>query len=199
MENMQKQVERFGAEILFDDVTHVDLAGDIKKVTAGNGTTHLAHTVILSTGLVYRTLGVPNEKRLTGHGVSSCATSDGFFFHGQEIAVIGRGDSALEEALFLTKFACKVTVVHRRETLRASKIMADRALPHPKIEFIWNSAVTDLEGEEKTTGLQLENLLTGKPATVVRQLISGNSAFQSHRLRQCFDQWAGLQAPTGCP
>ncbi|MCV9996362.1 thioredoxin-disulfide reductase [Paeniglutamicibacter sp. ZC-3] len=166
MENMQKQAERFDAEILFDDVTHVDLAGDIKKVTAGNGTTYLAHTVILSTGSAYRTLGVPNEKRLTGHGVSSCATCDGFFFRGQEIAVIGGGDSAMEEALFLTKFASKVTVVHRRESLRASKIMADRALAHPKIEFIWNSAVTNIEGEEKTTGLQLENLLTGKTSTL---------------------------------
>lgn len=160
MDNMQKQAERFGAEILFDDVTHVDLAGTVKKVTAGNGITYLAHTVILSTGSAYRTLGVPNEQRLTGHGVSACATCDGFFFRGQEIAVIGGGDSAMEEALFLTKFASKVTIVHRRDTLRASKIMADRALAHPKIEFIWNSAVTEFEGDEKVSGLQLENLLT---------------------------------------
>lgn len=160
MENMQRQAERFGAEILFDDVIGVELAGELKKVTAANGKTYTARTVILSTGSAYRTLGVPGEKRLTGHGVSSCATCDGFFFRGHEIAVIGGGDSAMEEALFLTKFADKVSVVHRRDTLRASKIMADRALAHPKIEFIWNSAVIGIDGEDKVTGLQLENLTT---------------------------------------
>lgn len=166
MGNMQQQAERFGAEILFDDVTSVDLNGEIKKVTAGNGTTYLARTVILSTGSAYRALGVPNEKRLTGHGVSSCATCDGFFFRGQEIAVIGGGDSAMEEALFLTKFASKVTVVHRRDSLRASKIMADRALAHPKIDFVWNSAVTEIDGGDKVTGLQLENLLTHETSSL---------------------------------
>ncbi|RAX48005.1 thioredoxin-disulfide reductase [Arthrobacter sp. AQ5-05] len=160
MDNMQKQAERFGAEILFDDVTAVELAGDIKIVTLGDGTVYRAHAVILSTGSAYREIGLPDEKRLAGHGVSWCATCDGFFFRDQEIAVIGGGDSAMEEALFLTKFASKVTVVHRRDTLRASKIMADRALAHPKIEFIWDSEVVGITGEQKVTGMTLRNLKT---------------------------------------
>jgi len=160
MDNMQKQAERFGAEILFDDVTAVELAGDIKVVTLGDGTVYRAHAVILSTGSAYREIGLPDEKRLSGHGVSWCATCDGFFFRDQEIAVIGGGDSAMEEALFLTKFAAKVTVVHRRDTLRASKIMADRALAHPKIEFIWDSEVVGITGEQKVTGMTLRNLKT---------------------------------------
>lgn len=160
MDNMQKQAERFGAEILFDDVTAVDLAGDVKVVTVGDGTVYRAHAVILSTGSAYREIGLPDEKRLAGHGVSWCATCDGFFFRDQEIAVIGGGDSAMEEALFLTKFASKVTVVHRRDTLRASKIMADRALAHPKIEFIWDSEVVGITGEQKVTGMTLRNLKT---------------------------------------
>ncbi|MFL4479426.1 thioredoxin-disulfide reductase [Paeniglutamicibacter sp. ORCA_105] len=160
MDNMQKQAERFGAEILFDDVTAVELAGDIKVVTLGDGTVYRAHAVILSTGSAYREIGLPDEKRLSGHGVSWCATCDGFFFREQEIAVIGGGDSAMEEALFLTKFASKVTVVHRRDTLRASKIMADRALAHPKIEFIWDSEVVGITGEQKVTGMTLRNLKT---------------------------------------
>lgn len=161
MDNMQKQAERFGAEILFDDVTSVDLAGDIKIVTLGDGTVYRAHAVILSTGSAYREIGLPDEKRLAGHGVSWCATCDGFFFRDQEIAVIGGGDSAMEEAIFLTKFASKVTVVHRRDTLRASKIMADRALAHPKIEFIWDSEVIGIAGEQKVTAMNLRNLKTG--------------------------------------
>lgn len=161
MDNMQKQAERFGAEILFDDVTAVDLAGDIKIVTLGDGTVYRAHAVILSTGSAYREIGLPDEKRLAGHGVSWCATCDGFFFRDQEIAVIGGGDSAMEEAIFLTKFASKVTVVHRRDTLRASKIMADRALAHPKIEFIWDSEVIGIAGEQKVTAMNLRNLKTG--------------------------------------
>ena len=160
MDNMQKQAERFGAEILFDDVTAVELSGDVKVVTLGDGTVYRAHAVILSTGSAYRELGLPDEKRLAGHGVSWCATCDGFFFRDQEIAVIGGGDSAMEEALFLTKFASKVTVVHRRDTLRASKIMADRALAHPKIEFIWDSEVVGITGEQKVTGMTLRNLKT---------------------------------------
>ncbi|WP_411733678.1 thioredoxin-disulfide reductase [Paeniglutamicibacter sp.] len=160
MDNMQKQAERFGAEILFDDVTAVELTGDIKVVTLGDGTVYRAHAVILSTGSAYREIGLPDEKRLSGHGVSWCATCDGFFFRDQEIAVIGGGDSAMEEALFLTKFAAKVTVVHRRDTLRASKIMADRALAHPKIEFIWDSEVVGITGEQKVTGMTLRNLKT---------------------------------------
>ncbi len=160
MDNMQKQAERFGAEILFDDVTAVELAGDVKVVTLGDGTVYRAHAVILSTGSAYREIGLPDEKRLAGHGVSWCATCDGFFFRDQEIAVIGGGDSAMEEALFLTKFASKVTVVHRRDTLRASKIMADRALAHPKIDFIWDSEVVGITGEQKVTGMTLRNLKT---------------------------------------
>lgn len=161
MDSMQKQAERFGAEILFDDVTAVELSGDTKVVTLGDGTTYRAHAVILSTGSAYRELGLPDEKRLAGHGVSWCATCDGFFFRDQEIAVIGGGDSAMEEALFLTKFASKVTVVHRRDALRASRIMADRALAHPKIEFIWDSEVIGISGADKVTGMSLRNLKTG--------------------------------------
>jgi thioredoxin reductase (NADPH) len=158
---MQKQAEKFGAEILFEDVASVDLTGEIKTVTLGNGDVHRARTVIVATGSAYRELGLPDEKRLSGHGVSWCATCDGFFFRDQEIAVVGGGDSAMEEALFLTKFASKVTVIHRRDQLRASKIMADRALAHPKIDFAWNSAVTGFEGNGKVAGVRLQNLVDG--------------------------------------
>jgi thioredoxin reductase (NADPH) len=161
MENFEKQAARFGTEIQFEDVTDLDLDGDIKTVTIGSGETFRARSIILSTGSAYRELGLPNEKRLSGHGVSWCATCDGFFFKDQDIAVIGGGDSAMEEALFLTKFAKSVTVVHRRDTLRASKIMADRALAHEKINFIWNSGVEDVLGQDKVTGLRLKNLLDG--------------------------------------
>jgi thioredoxin reductase (NADPH) len=161
MENFEKQAERFGTEIQFEDVTELDLEGDIKTVTIGTGETFQARSIILSTGSAYRELGLPNEKRLSGHGVSWCATCDGFFFKDQDIAVIGGGDSAMEEALFLTKFAKSVTVVHRRDTLRASKIMADRALAHEKINFIWNSGVEDVLGGDKVTGLRLKNLIDG--------------------------------------
>ncbi len=161
MENFEKQAARFGTEIQFEDVTELDLEGDIKTVTTGSGETFRARSIILSTGSAYRELGLPNEKRLSGHGVSWCATCDGFFFKDQDIAVIGGGDSAMEEALFLTKFAKSVTVVHRRETLRASKIMADRALAHEKISFVWNTGVEDVLGEDKVTGLRLKNLVTG--------------------------------------
>ena len=161
MENFEKQAARFGTEIQFEDVTELDLDGDIKTVTIGSGETFRARSIILSTGSAYRELGLPNEKRLSGHGVSWCATCDGFFFKGQDIAVIGGGDSAMEEALFLTKFAKSVTVVHRRDTLRASKIMADRALAHDKISFVWNTGVEDVLGQDKVTGLRLKNLLDG--------------------------------------
>ncbi|MET3947531.1 thioredoxin reductase (NADPH) [Arthrobacter sp. UYCu512] len=161
MENFEKQAARFGTEIQFEDVTELDLEGDIKTVTTGSGETFRARSIILSTGSAYRELGLPNEKRLSGHGVSWCATCDGFFFKDQDIAVIGGGDSAMEEALFLTKFAKSVTVVHRRETLRASKIMADRALAHEKISFVWNTGVEDVLGEDKVTGLRLKNLVAG--------------------------------------
>ncbi|WP_026538018.1 thioredoxin-disulfide reductase [Arthrobacter sp. 9MFCol3.1] len=161
MENFEKQAARFGTEIQFEDVTDLDLDGDVKTVTIGTGETFKARSIILSTGSAYRELGLPNEKRLSGHGVSWCATCDGFFFKDQDIAVIGGGDSAMEEALFLTKFAKSVTVVHRRDTLRASKIMADRALAHEKINFVWNTGVEDVLGQEKVTALRLKNLVDG--------------------------------------
>jgi thioredoxin reductase (NADPH) len=161
MENFEKQAARFGTDIQFEDVTELDLDGDIKTVTTASGETFQARSIILSTGSAYRELGLPNEKRLSGHGVSWCATCDGFFFKDQDIAVIGGGDSAMEEALFLTKFAKSVTVVHRRDTLRASKIMADRAQGHEKISFVWNTGVEDILGQDKVTGLRLRNLVDG--------------------------------------
>lgn len=162
MEQFEQQAARFGTRIEFEDVTNLDLDGDIKKVTLSSGETYLSHTVIISTGSAYRELGLPDEKRLSGHGVSWCATCDGFFFKDQDIAVIGGGDSAMEEALFLTKFAQSVTVVHRRDSLRASKIMQDRAFANPKINFVWNADVTGFDGDAKVTGLRLKNNLTGE-------------------------------------
>ena len=161
MASFQAQAERFGTEILFDDVVEVDLKGDIKIVKTGNGETFEAKSVILATGAAYRELGLPNEKALSGHGVSWCATCDGFFFREKTIAVVGGGDSAMEEALFLTKFASKVYVIHRRESLKASKIMQQRAFDNPKIEFIWNSAVAELKGEGQLTGVVLESTVDG--------------------------------------
>jgi thioredoxin reductase (NADPH) len=161
MAHFQAQAERFGTEILFDDVTEVDLTGEIKIVKTGAGETFEAKSVILATGAAYRELGLPNEKALSGHGVSWCATCDGFFFREKTIAVVGGGDSAMEEALFLTKFATKVFVIHRRDTLKASKIMQQRAFDHPKIEFIWNSAVAELKGEGQLTGVVLESTVDG--------------------------------------
>ena len=162
MANFQAQAERFGAEILFDDVVNVDLKGDVKIVKTGMGETYEAKTVIISTGAAYRELGLPNEKALSGHGVSWCATCDGFFFREKTIAVVGGGDSAMEEANFLTKFASKVYVIHRRETLKASKIMQQRAFDNPKIEFIWNSAVAELKGEGNLEGVVLEDTRNGE-------------------------------------
>lgn len=161
MENMQKQAERFGAEVVYDDVVQAELTGAVKTVVTGNGETYRALAVILATGSAYRELGLPDEKRLSGHGVSWCATCDGFFFRNQEIIVVGGGDSAVEEATFLTRFASKVTMVHRRDELRASKIMADRALSNPKIEFAWNSEVVAIHGADKVTGVTLRDTLTG--------------------------------------
>lgn len=166
MDNMQKQAERFGAEILFDDVTEMNLEGEIKTLSLADGTVYRARAVIVSTGSAYRELGLEDEKRLSGHGVSWCATCDGFFFREQTIAVIGGGDSAMEEALFLTKFASKVIVVHRRNELRASKIMADRALAHEKIEFIWDSEVVGINGADKVEGLVVKNRTSGEETTV---------------------------------
>ena len=162
MENMRAQAERFGAEIVTDDVQSVRLEDEVKVVTDSEGTEHRARAVILAMGSAYRELGLPDEKRLSGHGVSWCATCDGFFFRDQDIAVVGGGDSAVEEATFLTKFARSVTIVHRRDELRASKIMADRAHANPKIRFAWNSAVDAIHGEAKLTGVTLRDTVTGE-------------------------------------
>jgi thioredoxin reductase (NADPH) len=166
MEAMQKQAEKFGAEVLWDDVVEMDLAGPVKTLRTGGGEEFTATSVILSTGSAYRELGLPDEKRLSGRGVSWCATCDGFFFRDQEIVVVGGGDSAVEEATFLTRFASKVTMVHRRDQLRASKIMADRAMKDPKIEFAWNSEVVAIHGENKVTGLTLRDTRTGEAREV---------------------------------
>ena len=162
MMKMQEQAEKFGAEILLDDVTSVELAGPIKKVVTGGGQTFEALTVIFATGSAYRKLGLPDEDRLSGHGVSWCATCDGFFFRQKTVAIVGGGDSAMEEANFLTRFADKVYVIHRKDTLRASKIMQDRAFANEKIEFIWNSAVSAINGAEALTGVTLEDTVTGE-------------------------------------
>lgn len=161
MDSMQKQAEKFGAEIVWDDAVSVSLDGPVKTVVTGDGTTYSSTAVILATGSAYRELGLDDEKRLSGRGVSWCATCDGFFFRDKEIVVVGGGDSAIEEATFLTRFASKVTLVHRREQLRASKIMADRALSNPKIEFAWNSAITAIHGQDKVTGVTLTDTVTG--------------------------------------
>jgi thioredoxin reductase (NADPH) len=161
MANFQAQAERFGTEVLLDDVIEVDLKGDIKIVKTGGGVTYEAKTVILATGAAYRELGLPKEKELSGHGVSWCATCDGFFFRERTIAVVGGGDSAMEEANFLTRFASKVYLIHRRDTFKASKIMQDRALNNPKIEVVWNSEVAELLGEGKLTGVTLRDTVNG--------------------------------------
>ena len=165
MSALRKQAERFGAELIADDVTSVDLLASPKVVRAGE-LEYRARAVIIATGSRYRELGVPGEKELAGHGVSWCATCDGFFFRDQDIAVIGGGDSALEEALFLTRFARSVTVIHRRGTLRASKIMQDRALANPKIGFLWDSVVTEVTGETSVTGLRVRDVKTGEEQAV---------------------------------
>jgi len=162
MANFQAQAERFGTEILFDDVVEVDLKGATKVVKTGAGETYEAKSVIISTGAAYRELGLPKEKELSGHGVSWCATCDGFFFRDKVIAVVGGGDSAMEEANFLTKFASKVYIIHRRDSLKASKIMQQRSFDNPKIEFIWNSAVAELKGDAKLEGVVLEDTQTGE-------------------------------------
>ena len=166
MDALRKQAERFGTEVVTDDVIEVDLAGDVKVVKAGDGSVHRAYAVILATGSGYRELGLPSEKRLSGHGVSWCATCDGFFFRGQDIVVVGGGDSAMEEATFLTRFANSVTVVHRRDELRASKIMQQRAFANPKIKFVWDSEVVDVLGDEKLAGVRIRNRKTGVEQTL---------------------------------
>ena len=159
---MRAQAERFGAEIITDDVAEISLDGDVKTVTTGEGEQYAARAVILAMGSAYRELGLPDEKRLSGHGVSWCATCDGFFFRDQDIAVVGGGDSAIEEATFLTKFAASVTLIHRRDELRASKIMAERAHANDKIKFAWNSAVETIHGDDKLTGVTLRDTETGE-------------------------------------
>ena len=166
MQTLQGQAEKFGAEVLFDDATQLELEGPVKRITTGMGKVFETRAVILSMGSAYREIGIDDEKRLSGHGVSWCATCDGFFFRNQDVMVVGGGDSAMEEATFLTRFANKVTVVHRRDELRASKVMADRAKADPKIEFAWNSAVTGLEGEAKLSAVQLTDMITGEVRTV---------------------------------
>jgi thioredoxin reductase (NADPH) len=161
MDEMRAQAERFGAELIADDVIEVDLTGDVKVVRTDEGTFN-ARAVILAMGSGYRKLGLPDEDRLSGHGVSWCATCDGFFFRDQHIAVVGGGDSALEEATFLSRFGSKVTIIHRRDELRGSKIMQDRALADPKIEFAWNSEVAEIHGDDKLTGLTLRDTVTGE-------------------------------------
>jgi thioredoxin reductase (NADPH) len=162
MDNMRAQAERFGAELIPDDITEVDLTGDIKTVTDSAGTVHRAKTVIVATGSQHRKLGLPREDELSGRGVSWCATCDGFFFKEHHIAVIGGGDTALEEATFLSRFAKSVTVVHRRDTLRASKAMQERAFADPKIKFVWNSEVAEIHGDNKLSGLTLRSTKTGE-------------------------------------
>ena len=162
MDNMRAQAERFGAQIITDDVSSVSLEGDVKTVIDGSGTEYSAHSIILAMGSAYRELGLPDEKRLSGHGVSWCATCDGFFFRDQDIAVVGGGDSAVEEATFLTKFARSVTIIHRRDELRASAVMAERAMANEKITFAWNSAVDAIHGAEKVSGVTLRDTVTGE-------------------------------------
>jgi len=165
MDAMRKQAERFGAQLVAEDVTEVDLTADPKRVIV-EGDVYLARTVIIATGSRYRELDVPGEKLLSGHGVSWCATCDGFFFRDKDIAVIGGGDSAMEEATFLTRFARSVTVVHRRDALRASKIMQERAFANPKISFRWNSEVIEVLGDGKVSGLRLRDTVTGEESAL---------------------------------
>ena len=162
MDKLREQAEKFGAQLITDDIAEMNLDGDIKVLKDGSGNTIQAKAVILATGSAYKEIGLPNEKRLSGRGVSWCATCDGFFFRDKELAVVGGGDSAMEEATFLTRFASKVVVIHRRDSLRASKIMADRAAANPKIEFIWNTEVIDVLGGDNVTGLKLRNTVNGE-------------------------------------
>jgi len=166
MVRMQQQAERFGTEIVYDDVVSLELTGDVKRVTLGNGDVHEAYALIYATGSAYRKLGLPDETRLSGCGVSWCATCDGAFFRQKKVAVVGGGDSALEEATFLTRFADVVYLVHRRDTLRASAAMQDRAFADPKIQFIWDSEVAHIYGDEKVAGIGLVNLVDGTETTL---------------------------------
>ena len=162
MDKLREQAEKFGAQLITDDIAEMKLDGDIKVLKDGSGKTIESKAVILATGSTYKEIGLPNEKRLSGRGVSWCATCDGFFFRDKVLAVVGGGDSAMEEATFLTKFATKVIVIHRRDSLRASKIMVERAQKNPKIEFIWNTEIIDVLGVDNVTGLKLRNVVTGE-------------------------------------
>lgn len=161
MGKFQEQAEKFGTEVVYDDVTSLELDGPVKRVTLGSGAVHEAQSIIYATGSAYRKLGVEGEERLSGYGVSWCATCDGFFFREKTIAVVGGGDSAMEEATFLTRFADKVYVIHRKDTLRASKIMQDRAFANEKIEFIWNSEVVEVSGGDAVSGVTLRSTVDG--------------------------------------
>ena len=166
MTAMQKQAEKFGAETFYDDVLSLDLEGETKTIHLGSGESIEAKTVVVATGSAYRKLGLHDEERLSGHGVSWCATCDGFFFKGKTIAVVGGGDSAMEEATFLTKFAEKVYVIHRKDSLRASKVMQKRARDNEKIEFVWNTEVTGIRGENHVTGVKLRNTVDGSESAL---------------------------------
>jgi thioredoxin reductase (NADPH) len=166
MEEMRAQAEKFGTRFITDDAVKVDLNGDIKTIQDGNGNTYQAKAVILATGSGYKKIGLPKEETLSGRGVSYCATCDGFFFKEQVIAVVGGGDSAVEEATFLTRFASKVYLIHRRNELRASRIMQQRAQNDPKIEFVWNSQVVDILGDDKVTGVKIKDTVTGTEKTL---------------------------------
>ena len=166
MEEMRAQAERFGTRFITDDAVKVDLNGEVKTIQDGSGNTYLAKAVILATGSGYKKIGLPKEETLSGRGVSYCATCDGFFFKEQVIAVVGGGDSAVEEATFLTRFASKVYLIHRRNELRASRIMQQRAKDDPKIEFVWNSQVVDILGDDKVTGLKIKDTITGKEKNI---------------------------------
>jgi len=202
MDHLRKQAERFGAELVTDDVTAVDLSGPVKVVTDGAGTEHRARAVIIATGSGYRELGVPHEKQLSGRGVSWCATCDGFFFRDQDIAVVGGGDTAMEEATFLTRFARSVTVVHRRDSLRASKIMQERAFANEKIRFLWDSEVVDVLGENKVSGVRVRNTRTGEESELdVTGLFVAighdpRSELFAHQVRRDDEGYILVDAPT---
>ena len=186
MDGLQQQAERFGAKVVFDDVTEATLTGHLKRVVTGSGTTHEAPAVILATGSAYKELGLPEEKKFSGHGVSWCATCDGFFFREQDIIVVGGGDSAMEEATFLTRFGKSVTVVVRKGQLRASRIMAQRAKDNPKIGFAWNSAVSRIHGDGKVTGVTLTDTVTGE----TREQAATGSSWRSATCRAP-NSWPG--------
>ena len=202
MDHLRKQAERFGAELVTDDVTAVDLSGPVKVVTDGAGTEHRARAVIIATGSGYRELGVPHEKQLSGRGVSWCATCDGFFFRDQDIAVVGGGDTAMEEATFLTRFARSGTVVHRRDSLRASKIMQERAFANEKIRFLWDSEVVDVLGENKVSGVRVRNTRTGEESELdVTGLFVAighdpRSELFAHQVRRDDEGYILVDAPT---